>query len=153
MNDNNSLKKQSPEICRKAAIHYGRKVEAGLTFHDIRRTFKTNMVTVGVDKVCRNVILGHRLTCIEAHYIVLTDEVLKKAMDQYTAWFDSRFQIVPKNKVKHFFKIINMDLTSGNKGFKRYCMLKMLYYREFSRLNQCKALAEVHGNRTHPGRF
>lgn len=96
MNGKSSLKKQFPEICRKANIPYGRKVKGGITFHDIRRTFKTNMVTAGVDKVYRDAILGHMLTGMDAHYIVLTDSVLRKSMDRYTIWFDGQFENVPK---------------------------------------------------------
>ena len=54
----------------------------------------TNMVTAGVDKVYRDAILGHRPTGMDAHYIVLTDETLTKAMDQYTKWIDAELKKV-----------------------------------------------------------
>jgi len=98
MTGNSSLKKQFPEICRKAKIPNGRKVKDGITFHDIRRTFKTNMVNAGIDKVYRDAILGHKLTGIDAHYIVLTDETLTKAMGQYTRWVDDKLKNVDQEK-------------------------------------------------------
>jgi integrase len=84
----NSLKKQFPEVCKKAGIAYGRKAIEGIIFHDIRRTFKTNMLLAGVDKVHRDAILGHSLKGMDAHYIVVSDDSLTSAMDQYTKWLD-----------------------------------------------------------------
>ena len=37
--------------CRYAGLPYGRKKDNGNTFHDIRRSVKTNMMYAGVDKV------------------------------------------------------------------------------------------------------
>ena len=84
----NSLKKQFAEVCKKARIAYGRKATGGIVFHDIRRTFKTNMLLAGVDKVHRDAILGHSLKGMDARYIVVSDASLTRAMDQYTKWFD-----------------------------------------------------------------
>jgi integrase len=84
----NSLKKQFQEVCKKADIVYGRKATGGIIFHDIRRTFKTNMLLAGVDKVHRDAILGHSLKGMDAHYIVVSDDSLTSAMDKYTKWFD-----------------------------------------------------------------
>lgn len=97
MNGKNSLKKQFPETCQKATIDYGRKAKGGITFHDIRRTVKTNMANAGIDKVYRDTILGHSLKGMDAHYIVLTDESLTKAMDSYTEWFDMKLENVNQN--------------------------------------------------------
>jgi len=94
LNGKNSLKKQFPETCEKAKIPYGRKTQNGITFHDIRRTFKTNMAAAGVDKVYRDSILGHSLKGMDVHYIVPTDETLTKAMNQYTNWLDSQIELV-----------------------------------------------------------
>ena len=40
------------------------------------------------DKVHRDAILGHSLKGMDAHYIVVSDDSLTRAMDQYTKWFD-----------------------------------------------------------------
>lgn len=84
----NSLKKQFQEVCKRAKIAYGRKAICGIVFHDIRRTFKTNMLLAGVDKVHRDAILGHSLRGMDAHYIVVSDDSLTRAIDQYTKWLD-----------------------------------------------------------------
>ena len=84
----NSLKKQFQEVCKRAKIAYGRKATSGIVFHDIRRTFKTNMLLAGVDKVHRDAVLGHSLKGMDARYIVVSDDSLTRAMDQYTKWFD-----------------------------------------------------------------
>ena len=91
MNGKNSLKKQFQEASDKANIPYGRKIKNGVTFHDIRRTFKTNLAEAGVEKVYRDSILGHRLEGMDARYIVPTDEALTKAMDRYIKWINLRF--------------------------------------------------------------
>ena len=36
--------------CERAGIAYGTKVKGGLRFHDIRATFKTNLLRAGIDK-------------------------------------------------------------------------------------------------------
>ena len=55
--------------CSKAKVPYGRKTENGFTFHDIRRTVKTNMLTSGMRKTYRDLCrprtdrYGHPLYC------------------------------------------------------------------------------------------
>lgn len=49
------------KACGKAGIPYGQDQQNGVTFHDIRGTVKTNMLSSGVDKVYRDTILGHSL--------------------------------------------------------------------------------------------
>lgn len=97
MNGKNSLKKQFSETCEKANIPYGRKTKDGITFHDIRRTVKTNMVAAGVDKVYRDTILGHSLKGMDVHYVVPTDDTLTNAMTKYTEWLDHQIEVVSAN--------------------------------------------------------
>ena len=78
--------------CKYAGIPYGRKTLNGITFHDIRRTVKTYMLKAGVDKVYRDLILGHSLTGMDVHYLVPTDESLTKAMEKYTQWLDAQLK-------------------------------------------------------------
>ena len=93
LNGKSSLKKQFPETCQKAGIAYGRKASNGIVFHDIRRTFKTNMLFAGVDRPHRDSILGHSLKGMDAHYIVPSDESLTKAMDRFTDWLDGELKL------------------------------------------------------------
>jgi len=85
-----SLKKQFSDTCKKAEITHGRK--EGITFHDIRRTVKTNMVLAGIDKVYRDTILGHSLRGMDVNYIAPTDNALTKAMQRYTNWLDGQLK-------------------------------------------------------------
>jgi integrase len=96
LNGVSSLKKQFPETCQKAGISHGRNTPGGITFHDIRRTVKTNMLQAGIEKTYRDSILGHSLTGMDAHYIVITDEALTAAMEQYTKWLDGQIKNVDK---------------------------------------------------------
>lgn len=97
MNGKSSLKKNFPEVCERAGIPYGRETGGGITFHDLRRTFKTNLVQAGVIDVYRNAILGHTLKGMDVHYVVPVDEALTAAMEKYTKWFDDRFANVTQN--------------------------------------------------------
>ena len=47
------------------SVQYGEKTPNGITFHDMRRTVKTNMLNAGVDKTYRDMILGHRLQNVD----------------------------------------------------------------------------------------
>ena len=84
------LRRSFESACKNADIPYGQKVPGGLRFHDIRATFKTNMLRAGVDKVFRDVILGHSLQGMDARYLKPTDADLLRAIEQYTEWFDSQ---------------------------------------------------------------
>jgi integrase len=79
--------------CENADIPHGRKTPNGITFHDIRRTVKTNMVNAGVDKVYRDTILGHSLKGMDAHYVVPSEENRHRAMARYTEWVDGKIAI------------------------------------------------------------
>ena len=82
------LKHAFMTACAKAGIPYGQHDPQGVTFHDIRRTVKTNMLNAGVDQVHRDVILGHTLQGMDAHYMAPSIEDLHMAMVRYTAWLD-----------------------------------------------------------------
>jgi integrase len=74
--------------CQKAGLPYGRNVQNGMTLHDIRGTVKTNMLRAGMDKVYRDMILGHSLSGMDVHYLAPTEETLKNEMDKFTKWLD-----------------------------------------------------------------
>ena len=93
--------------CKKAGLPYGRKKSNGITFHDIRRTVKTNMLEAGVDKVYRDIILGHALEGMDVYYVQPSDERLKSAMKKYTEWFDS--EVNKLQSIDH-----SIDQKTGN---------------------------------------
>jgi integrase len=85
--------------CRKAHkaaseaadMAFGRNTEGGHTFHDIRRTVKTNMLAAGMDKVHRDLILGHSLQGMDTYYLSPSEDDLHRAMSIYTTWLDGQF--------------------------------------------------------------
>lgn len=92
-----AVKKSFRTCCKNAQIPHGRKVQNGITFHDIRRSVKTNMLVAGINQVHRDVILGHTLKGMDVHYLVVNDEALTKAIDQYTKWFDDQVKAAISN--------------------------------------------------------
>ena len=72
-------------------LYYSQLTENGITFHDIRRTVKTNMLNAGVDKVHRDVILGHSLKGMAIYYISPDEDTLKEAIRKYSHWLDRQF--------------------------------------------------------------
>lgn len=96
--DPGGLKKSFKTACKNAGIPCGRKVPDGITFHDLRRSVKTNMVKAGVDKVYRDLILGHSLQGMDVHYMAPAETDLQGAMDLYTRWLDSETKMVRKGQ-------------------------------------------------------
>jgi integrase len=83
--------------CKDAGVPYGRKTANGIIMHDFRRTVKTNMTNAGVNRVYRDLILGHSLQGMDVHYIAPSNEDLKQAMDKYTAWLDGQIETLSQN--------------------------------------------------------
>ena len=48
------------------------------------------MLYAGVDKVHRDLILGHSLKGMDVHYLVPSDQSLTNAMIRYTDWLDRK---------------------------------------------------------------
>jgi len=94
INGGGGLQKSFCLICKKVGIPYGRDLSGGIIFHDIRRTFKTNMLSAGVDKVHRDLIVGHSLQGMDAYYMSPSEEDLQHAMARYTSWLDSQMESV-----------------------------------------------------------
>jgi hypothetical protein len=58
------------------------------------------MLKAGVNKIYRDLILGHSLKGMDVYYIKPGDEDLKQAMDVYTVWFDDQLEAVEQAKEK-----------------------------------------------------
>ena len=92
------IKNSFISACGKAGIPYGQHESNGITFHDIRRTVKTNMLNASVDKVHRDIILGHALHGMDVHYMAPSEDDLHRAMTKYTGRLDSHIlQSVDQN--------------------------------------------------------
>jgi integrase len=94
------IKNSFISACGKAGIPYGQHEPNGITFHDLRRTVKTNMLNAGVDKVHRDIILGHSLHGMDVHYMSPSEEDLHRAMSKYPAWLDAQMQTLAKPLAK-----------------------------------------------------
>ncbi|UCF84791.1 MAG: site-specific integrase, partial [Desulfobacteraceae bacterium] len=78
--------------CVKADIPAGRKMEGGLTFHDIRSTVKTNMANAGVDPTFRDALLGHSRKGMDTYYIQIDPKNLICHMATYERWLNSEIR-------------------------------------------------------------
>jgi integrase len=87
------VKKSFKTACNKAGVSFGRDLEGGIIFHDIRRTVKTNMLNAGVDKIHRDIILGHSLHGMDVHYMAPSKDDLHRAMARYTDWLDGQLNL------------------------------------------------------------
>ncbi len=87
------VKKSFITACERAGITQGRDEPEGIIFHDIRRTVKTNMLNAGVDKVHRDIILGHSLHGMDIHYMAPSEDDLQRAMARYTEWLDGQLSL------------------------------------------------------------
>jgi integrase len=94
--------------CKKAGIPCGRKTPNGITFHDLRRTVKTNMLSAGASKIYCDLILGHSLQGMDVHYVVPDDETLRQAMAKYTDWLD--------DKIAHALASVDQTVDHERKG-------------------------------------
>ncbi len=91
------LKRSFKTACKETDIPHGTKTPNGIIFHDIRRTVKTNMLEAGMDKVHRDLILGHSLKGMDVHYMAPSEDALRKAMDKYTRWIDDQIANVDQS--------------------------------------------------------
>jgi integrase len=83
--------------CERAGITYGMKAKGGLRFHDLRASFKTNMLEAGVDKALRDKLVGHSFEGMDRYYLRLKDDHLRGAMDLYTEWLDRQLAQTTQN--------------------------------------------------------
>jgi uncharacterized protein (DUF2336 family) len=88
------LKRSLATACKNAGIPCDRNVQNGNTFHDIRRTVKTNMARARVSKAFRDKLLDHAPQGMDAHYMALDEDDLRQAMDLFTTWLDGQLIIV-----------------------------------------------------------
>ena len=55
------------------------------------------MLNSGVDKIHRDIILGHSLDGMDAFYMAPSEDDLKRAMGRYTAWIDAQIGLAWRN--------------------------------------------------------
>jgi integrase len=95
--NNGSFKKSFKNACDRANIPHGRKTPNGITFHDIRRSVKTYMLSAGVDKVHRDLIVGHSLKGMDIHYMAPSEKDLKEAANKYAEWISDQILFIDQS--------------------------------------------------------
>ena len=63
------------------------------------------MLNAGIDKVHRDLILGHSFRRMDAHYLAPSEDTFKKAMAKYTLWMDEQITEAHKVLTKPLTKI------------------------------------------------
>ena len=84
--DKSTFRLPFKNACEKAGIPYGENTDNGCTFHDIRRTVKTNMVEAEMKDKYIDLILGHTLPGMSKRYIKPRPEVLHAEIKKYSNW-------------------------------------------------------------------
>lgn len=74
--------------CKLTGIPYGRRVRNGLTFHDLRHTFVTNMRRAGTDETVIMKITGHSTREMFDRYNFVSDEEAVTAMKHLEDYLD-----------------------------------------------------------------
>ena len=70
------------KACEKAKVPYGRNTKAGITFHDLRHTFNTNMRKAGVAESVIMEITGHETREMFDRYNTVDNIDKKQGLDQ-----------------------------------------------------------------------
>ncbi len=98
------IRRSLRSVCDKVGIVYGRDVEGGFVFKDIRTAVKTHMAEAGVDEAYRNTILGHSMQGMDKYYMKPTEDSLKKAMEKYTSWLDGEIERISANVYQNVYQ-------------------------------------------------
>jgi integrase len=77
------------KACDKAGIQWGREVQGGFIFHDIRHSFVTDMRKAGVEKSVRAAITGHSLVDMDDRYNVVDEKDKMNAIKALESYRDS----------------------------------------------------------------
>lgn len=77
------------KACRLTGIPYGRRIKNGITFHDLRHTFVTNMRRAGVDETVIMKITGHSTREMFDRYNFVSDEEATVAMQKFGSFLNN----------------------------------------------------------------
>jgi len=77
-----TLRRGFSKACEQAGIPFGQKVEAGMTWHDLRRTFATELRVRQVHEYDISDLLGHTIQSVTGTYARSTPEALENAVNK-----------------------------------------------------------------------
>jgi len=86
------IRKGIKDACKKAGIKYGRSVEGGFVFHDLRHTFNTNMRKAGVAESVIMKITGHSTREMFDRYNTVDEDDTRKAVEQFENFVENVHQ-------------------------------------------------------------
>jgi integrase len=85
------------QACDRAKIPYGRFVDQGFIFHDLRHTFVTNMRKAGVHNAVTNSITGHSMGTMRDRYDTVDLDDLRQGIKKLEGFLQSVNKSVNKN--------------------------------------------------------
>ena len=77
-----TLRRGFSKACELAEIPFGQTVEAGITWHDLRRTFATELRRRQVHEYDISDLLGHTIQSVTGTYARSTPEALEDAVNK-----------------------------------------------------------------------
>ena len=80
------------KVCKDAKIEYGRNKSGGFVFHDLRRTFNTNMRKAGVPESVIMQITGHSTREMFDRYNVIDEDDTRDAMNKLEGFLKNGYQ-------------------------------------------------------------
>jgi len=83
-----NFKRSFASACEKAGIPHGRKVKGGITFHDLRHTFNTNMRKAGVAESVIMEITGHSTREMFDRYNTIDEDDAKVAVEMFSSYLN-----------------------------------------------------------------
>jgi len=95
------IRKALTKACKSAGIKYGRFIEGGFIFHDLRHTFNTNMRKAGVAESVIMKITGHSTREMFDRYNTVDEEDTKKAVELFENFVSSVDDTLTKTQKKH----------------------------------------------------
>ena len=78
------IRKGLRKACKAAGVKYGRNIEGGFVFHDLRHTFNTNMRKAGISDTVIMAITGHSTREMFDRYNTIDMDDIKKASKQFS---------------------------------------------------------------------
>jgi len=95
------IRKSLENACREAKIPYGRYIQGGFIFHDLRHTFTTIARRAGVPRNVVMTITGHTANDMNFRYDTVDENDLLKAVDQIEAYLESVDQKVDQVELEN----------------------------------------------------